>query len=597
MRKRTTLVMLSFLMFAGVGIYRMRRQIIARWFKLTPVHHRFYVKRGRRIAMPDGISLAADLYHPAANDSFPTILIRCPYGRNAAAGPTGLLMEFMARRFAERGYNVVMQDVRGRYDSPGDFDPFRHEAADGRSTLEWIESQPWCNGKIGMWGPSYLGYAQWAVAPDAPASLKALFPVISGSQMPMTGMRDRAHGADTQMRWIRNLETSRRGSMMRRWMMIGTLVQKQEDQALHRASQVFHANEMDAAVIGYPVEFYRNWMSHPDPSDEYWQAVDAGRRIEDVRAAVHLMGGWYDLFTRETLDDYARLQQAGRRPYLTVGPWRHIDQAGLIESFRHSLAWFEAYLKDDHRRLRAKPVRLFVMGAGEWREMDAWPPPARPLVMYLAAGWRLAPISEPTEPGDAPAGDLPVAEGSPAPVDSPVTLPYDPTDPPPAIGGNMLSAHAGQIDNRLLEARPDVLTFTGPALEQPLEVIGYGKVTLFVRPGAPELDLFCRICDVHPNGASYNICDGFLRLHADVGYRQSDGSLRVEVPLWPSAYRFKKDHSIRLLISGGAHPRWVRSTAGAADETSLAPSEMKIYLDTEHPSQVELPQVLIIDEE
>ncbi len=554
----------SLLALAGVGVYGVRRRLMGRWLKLRPARYAVSVRRGLRIPMPDGVALAADLYTPRANRLFPTILIRSPYGRNEAAGPAAWIVSFAARRFAERGYIVLAQDVRGRFDSPGEFDPFRHEAADGRATLAWIEAQPWFNGLVGMWGPSYLGYVQWAVAPQAPLYLKALAPAMSGMRLPMMGARDGAMGTDLQLRWIHTLDVMQRARSPFHWLHASRLTQAAKNRAMRRAARITNLCQADRAITGRTVPFFQDWLAHPQLDDPYWQAVDPSRQVDQMSAPAHLVGGWYDILLRETVEDYLALRRAGRTPYLTIGPWRHTDTAGLIESLRQSLVWFDAHLKGDRRWLRAKPVRVYVMGKDEWREFETWPPPARSQSFWLHPGQELHP--------------------EPPPVDSPPDqYTYDPRHPTPAVGGNLYGAHAGRVDNRRLEARADVLTYTTPPLEADLCHIGTAHLSLHARSDQESCDFFVRLCDVHPNGASFNICDGFLRLPPGGPERQPDGSLRVEMDLWPTAHCFQRGHRLRLLIASAAHPRWHRNSSQRRlldDDAALLPARQTVYLDS-----------------
>ncbi len=563
---------------------------------MRPARYHVDIQRCIAVPMPDGAALMADLYTPRSGRLFPTILIRTPYGRSGVVGIAGMVSSFAARRFAERGYNVLVQDVRGRFDSTlaagpeGEFHPFRHEAADGRATLEWIEAQPWFNGLIGMWGPSYLGYAQWAVAPNAPLSLKAITPSMSGSRLPFIGMRDRAMCFDLQLRWIHNLESMQRLSgpdgrarAHRAWLGLIRLSPAFQERAVQRAASTLPLGKADHTLAGRSVPFFQDWLAHPDLDDPYWQAVDPSREMHRITASAHLMSGWYDILLRETMDDYASLLKAGRRPYLTIGPWRHNDTAGILEGMRQSLAWFDAILKGDRRGLRSHPVRVYVMGLGEWRELDQWPPAALPLVYYLQPGQGLSLQA----PGDEAQSGSPDAW-------PPSCYTYDPADPTPALGGNLIGPHAGQVDNRRLEARPDVLTFTSPVLDKECLVVGKPRLTVYVYSNRDHTDFFARLCDVHPDGASYNITDGFIRLEPGRGVPQPDGSLRVEIDLQPTACCFLPGHQLRVQLSSGAHPRWARNH-GTGDPplqaVDLLPAEQTVFHDPAHPSQLFLPLV------
>ena len=572
MANRRTLGVLG-LGLLGLGLYQFRRQLFSRLLHLRPARYQVMASRNLQIQMPDGVVLYADHYAPHATRLFPTILIRTPYGRSRKDGVTGFLPDFVAQRFAERGYNVVVQDVRGRFDSGGEFIPFVNEASDGRATLDWLERQTWFNGVLGMWGQSYLGYVQWALADGGPLYLKALLPSVSGSAMPVSGFRDHALGMDTLFRWIMDLDALDHNSRFDRWRKLLRLAPGLQDRFLLRASHHLPLLEADRKLVGKPITFYRDWITHADPQDAYWRALDFSSLVAKTTAAVNLVGGWYDIFLRETLNDYLALRTSGHSPYLTIGPWGHLDADCLWESVRQGIVWFDAILKGDRRRLRNSPVSIYVMGADTWREMESWPPLALETSYYLQGQGGLSPAHP--------------AEGT-----SPHTYSYDPNDPTPSLGGALMSRQAGSYDNRRLEARPDVLTFTTEKLEQDLEVIGPLRLLLFATSNRPTFDIFARLCDVYPDGRSMNVTDGFLRLFPGMAAPQPDGVLQITIELSPTAYRFAKGHSFRLQVSSGAFPRFDRNP-GTIEPFGLAvqlqPSEQTIYHDPQHPSVLILP--------
>jgi putative CocE/NonD family hydrolase len=214
------------------------------------------------------------------------------------------------------------------------------------------------------------------------------------------------------------------------------------------------------------------------------------------------------------------------------------------------------------------------MGAEAWRDLPAWPPPARLQSLYLAANACLA--------------------GQPSAADAPDDYIYDPADPTPSFGGPLMSPHAGRRDNLRLEARPDVLVFTSEALEVDLTVMGTAAITLYVRSSLDNTDFFVRLCDVQRDGCSLNITDGFLRLSPGVGAIQDQGILRLEISLWPTAYQFKAGHRLRLQVSSGAHPRISRNTGEAlplAQASRLLPAHQTVFHDTERPSAIIIPVV------
>lgn len=558
----------------GLGVYARRRDLLARALGLPPSRFDVDVRQNLRVPMRDGITLAADHFFPRAAGIFPTILIRTPYGRRRGGG---LLHIFVAQRFAERGYHVITQDTRGRFDSEGEFIPFVHEHDDGLDTLDWIGQQPWFDGRLGMWGPSYEGYVQWAVAADAPDHLRVLNPSITGSQLnPFTGS---AFGLDTMVRWLLNLA---QGEEPFSAVLMRLLDQRAVNRTLARAFRHMPLRETDQIALGRPVPFYREWLEHPHMDDPFWQDLYHGTRMESVRAAVHLVGGWYDILLHPLLRDYAALRAAGHRPYLTIGPWKHLDIACAGEALRSGIVWSEAQLKGNLRYLRNKPVRLYVMTAsegrgiaGDWREFDSFPPPATETRFYLQPDRRLA-------------REL-------APADSaPDTYCYDPVDPTPAVGGPLFSLEGGAVNNRALETRSDVLAYTTAPFEREHVVIGPVGLELHVRSSLGYTDFFGRVCDVYPDGRSINICDGIIRLTPADGEMQVDGSRRIQVDLWATAYRFQPGHALRLLVASGAHPRWARNPGTGeplATASDLLASNQTVYHDAAHPSALVVPIV------
>jgi hypothetical protein len=248
----------------------------------------------------------------------------------------------------------------------------------------------------------------------------------------------------------------------------------------------------------------------------------------------------------------------------------------MLTGLRAGVTWFDAHLRGDSGRLRPEPVRLYVMGAEEWRTFDAYPPPARERRYYLQAGARLSPDPPPT--------------GSPADH-----YRYDPADPTPTVGGALLAMQgAGPQDNRSLEARPDVLCYTTPPLDRAIEVIGPVRLELYVHSSLAHTDFAGRLCDVAPDGRSTNLCDGLVRVKPGRGDAQPDGSLRLEIDLWATAHRFQRGHRLRLQVSSGSHPRWSRNLGTGEPLTTgvrMAVAEQTIYHDEAHPSALVLPVV------
>jgi len=563
--KRTAIALLISGLTAA-GLYRYRRRLVSRLLRLPPALHDVAVERGLSVPMPDGVELVADRHFPRAPGRFPTVLVRTPYGRK---NPQTV---FGCRRLAERGYNVVVQDVRGRFDSQREFGFLKGEEADGRATMDWVSGQPWFDGSLGLWGESYLGYAQWAAAPEAPDYLKALMPEITASHFYPALYPDGAFNMDVSLPvtlLIEGQDDDAGASFSRDFLLLWIQLK------LRRGFMRLPVGEADMHVSGRPNALYRDLLAHPRARDAYWRDRDQSHRVRKVEAPAHLFGGWYDIFLRELLDDYAALVAAGKTPYLTVGPYPHGSFGGLKEGLRETFAWFDLHLKGEAHKARTKPVRLYVMGADEWRELDAWPPPAEETRFHLHPDGQLSPESP---PADAP----------------PDRYRYDPADPTPAVGGALFgfSGKRGAVDNRELEARPDVLVYTTPPLREDVEVIGPVRLELYAGSNLAHTDFFGRLCDVRPDGESINVCDGLFRLEPGKIEPQPDGSSRVEIDMWATAYRFRRGHRLRLQVSSGAHPRWNRNLGTeepTPTATTMLAAEQTVYHDREHPSAVVLP--------
>jgi putative CocE/NonD family hydrolase len=584
MRKRT-LILIGLAAGAGAAvlIYRNWRHIVRHSLKLSPATHAIGIERNIPIEVEHGLTLAADHYYPKAEGRFPTILIRSPYGRELRGGPIGLVYGFLLRRLAERGYHVIAQDTRGRYESEGEFDPFVYEVWDGRTTLDWIKRQPWLDGTlgVGMTGPSYLGYTQYAAAlePARVPHLKAIMPIMTSSQFYTVIHPDGSFALDTVLHWLQITFLAGRPDRKRRF-----ISPQEEDRRLARLFDHTPVQDIDELLLGERVDFYHEALTATDRNALRWRTVDLSDRLGNIEAAAHLMTGWHDFMLRELLADYQRLVNAGRNPYLTIGPWYHADVRYLEYAIRLSLEWFDAQLKGQRDRLRAKPVRLFLMGANEWRDFDAWPPKALRIRYYLREQRHLS--IEPPQNGETPD-----------------RYHYDPADPTPNLGGPLINLPKGAVrDNRELEARSDVLVYTTPPLDRDLDVIGPIRLELFARSTLAHTDFFGRLCDVQPNGKSLNVCDGLIRVKPEgpVEHPEHNGrakrcgadTLHLEIDLWATAHRFKRGHCLRLIVSSGAHPRWLRNYGtgeAIGTATEMRAADQTVFHDRDHSSALILP--------
>ena len=289
------------------------------------------VERDLAAKMPDGAVLLADRWFPTQDSGGqPTVLIRTPYGRRTM-GPLG-------RLYAERGYQTVIQSCRGTFGSEGDFEPVRHEQADGHATLEWVAAQPWFDGRLVMWGASYLGMTQWAIAQDAPDFVKALCLQVTASNF-----RDsivypgNSFALETSLAWIHQIAHQELG-----WKAV-LRAQLRSDKLVRAAADVLPLDRCDSAVVGQPAAAYQDWLRHSAPGDPWWDPVDFGRRLDRVPPS-SLIGGWYDPFLLAQLADYEALRAAGRITRLTVGPWTHSSPGLFAESVRDGPRFYEQQL-------------------------------------------------------------------------------------------------------------------------------------------------------------------------------------------------------------------------------------------------------------
>ncbi len=524
--------------------------------------HHVIVERDLRVPMDDGVVLLTDRWVAAsgATGPQPTVLMRTPYGRIGTH----------ARLLAERGLQVVVQSVRGTFGSGGDFNAF-DERADGLATLRWIAEQPWHRGQIGMTGGSYLGLVQWALAPDAGPILGAMATSVSASQFYGQAHAGGSFSLQSMASWLVLV-----AEQERRFAAVRVL------RDLHRLPALLDQvpiGDLDVRASGSKLAWYRDGLEHRARDDAYWMARDFSASVASVEAPVQLVGGWHDIFLPWMIEDFSALRRAGRAPQLIIGPWAHASIGLKRAELREGLAWLRAHLLGDDRLLRPSPVGVYLTGDEPgWLELPDWPPPdARAIRWYLTPGGRLAD----TAPGLEESGAA-------------SRYRYDPADPTPAVGGPVLLTREPVVDNRALEVRADVLTFTSDPLPRPLTVLGPVSAEVFARSSLEHHDVFVRLCDVDAADISWNVCDALVRVAPGGFPRDEDGVSHVTVDLWPTAHRFAAGHRLRVLISSGAHPRYARNPGTGeplVSATKLLASDHEVFHDARHPSVVVLSVV------
>ncbi|WP_233358779.1 CocE/NonD family hydrolase [Thermomonospora amylolytica] len=540
------------------GMALMRR-LGATALRLPHGPHRVVVRRDLPVPTHDGVALLADHYVPAGLERPPAVLVRSPYGRR---GPYGLMCGYA---FATHGFQTVVQSVRGGFGSGGVFEPL-DEREDGLATVAWLKSRPWFGGSFAMHGPSYLGYVQWAVAADAGPELKALSMQVTASQFRDAIHLGGAFALESTLTWV---DLTARMKSPLSGLAAGVISPRRARRAALSGRPLA---ELDALSTGAPVRFFQDLLAN-GPDTPFWSKRDFSHTVGRVAAPVNMTGGWYDVFLPWQLEDYAALRAAGHRPHLTIGPWWHSEPRLSRDSIRESLKWFRAHLLGDTSELREEPVRLHVTGAGEWRDYPDWPVPG-----VRGQRWNLQP-----EGGLSP---------SAPPHGEPDVYRYDPTHPTPCISGPALLGDCAPADQRRLERRRDVLTFTSPVLPDGMEIIGPVRAEIFLRSDRAHTDVVVRLCDVAPDGASLNVCEGMRRLRPGAAEPDGEGVRRVAVDLWPAGHRFRPGHRLRVHVCSGAYPRVARNPGTGEPlgaETAWLAARQEIFHAPDRPSAIILP--------
>ena len=566
----------------------------------------FRVRLDVKVPMRDGVLLSTDVYLPNAPGPFPTLLIRTIYDNQwdrylAWAVP-----------FIERGYAVAMQDCRGRHDSDGAWEPYIHETEDGYDTHEWLGAQPWCDGTIGMFGVSYLGFTQTLPATLRSRYLRALVPIAGQQDNFGHFYVDGALQLHIALNFI---------NMAGRTMQRGSRSLLNSD-ALYRRLPLVSALD---DIVDLP--FYRQVIEH-STFDEFWRSYSLRDRYGEVETPAYFITGWYDNLVHEGFKLYrgwtqhARSAAARTQTKLLVGPWSH-QNIGSAEPFgtigfggraamditAEHLRWYDRRMKGVENGIDDEPpIRLFVMGANVWRHEHEWPLARTQYTRHylhsrggansLAGNGDVPDAHNQMGIGGArlaPSGTLTTTPPGDEPTDEYV---YDPADPVPTVGGPILFLDdSGPWDRRTVELRDDVLVYTSAPLAAPVEVTGPVTLTLYAASSAPDTDFTGTLVDVHPDGKAIILCEGLRRAR----YRESleqptlirPGQVYCyEIDLWDTSNVFKVGHCIRLEVSSSNFPRFDRNPNTGHQpgmDAELVPATQTIYHDAAHPSHLTLP--------
>ena len=538
------------------------------------------------VPMRDGVRLRADLLRPSSEGRFPTLVYRTPYGKHAA-----LKESTTFTRAVERGYAVVVQDVRGRYASDGEFRPYENEGRDGYDTIEWAARQPWSNGRVGTFGLSYPGAVQWLAAVESPPHLEAMVPAMTFS----TPQNFFYSGGIWDLSWFEWI-----------WRNIAPDVRRKKSRDAAKQNGAESWSTLRQKVLGtVPLDrvdelrdvapYYYEWLHHP-PEDPFWDFAELRNKYGRTRAAVLNLSGWHDdnYGPEGAATNYAGLvrSRSGNtsRAALVIGPWVHgvdatartrfgdldFGRAAAIDYDDVVIGWMDRHLRSGGAGSpAADPVRYFVMGENRWREPKTWPPPGHEAAYYLSSSG--------------------LTETPPSRQDAPSSFVSDPADP--VI--NPYSS-AGAHDYRALADRRDVLTFDSAPMTSDIEVTGSIRARVYVSCDCRDTDLWVRILDVSPDGAAYNLMspgsDAIRASYRDLAKGRQllvpDRVYELSLKNLVTSNLFRRGHRVRIQLSPSFFPNFSRNLHTGELETvssRMQRATIRVYHDREHPSRVSLP--------
>ncbi len=557
------------------------------------------VDRDVAVPMRDAVVLRADVFRPAGGGRFPTLVYRTPYDRKLA--PSNYTTVSAA---VDRGYAVVVQDVRGRYGSAGEFEPYRNEGKDGYDSIEWAAAQPWSNGKVGTFGLSYPGAVQWLAAVEAPPHLEAMVPAMTFS----TARNFIYSGGVFDLSWPAWIYENISADVRSRKGLVGPRTNTRADAAwaLLRADVERRLPLSDLPEFRDIAPYLFDWMRRP-PGDPAWDWMEIRGKYDRVKASVLNLSGWYDgaYGTEGAATNHNGLVAARRgqpaRSHLLIGPWIHgsatmnaregqvkagdraFAATAAIDYDEVILRFMDHYLRGiDNGVDREPPVRAFVMGEDVWRDEAAWPPPAaRPHTLYLGAA--------------VESGAARLSPSSPVEQRSASRFVSDPLDP--VI--DPLALAPGAHDYRDLPKRKDVLVFETEPLAEGLRVLGPIKAEVYLSTDARDTDLWLKLFDVAPDGTAWNLMSpGLDVLRASYRHGGPRRELLEPGQVYPLVFeemltgsQLAKGHRLRLVVSSTFFPHYSRNLHTGALETeekTARKAEIRIHHERAHPSSLTL---------
>ena len=562
------------------------------------------IERHREVVMRDGVKLYADIYLPDAPGKYPTIVVRTPYGLQRDG------MHQAVVKYAQHGYAVVVQDVRGRYESEGKWEPFMDEANDGFDTIEWAAVQSFSNGKVATQGGSYLGHNQWQAASQNPPHLVAIFPVLASTNIYANWI---TMGGAFRLSFNYGWGVVRMPNRIMLPQYWHTEAYMPEELKYDNILMHLPLKDGDLQSAGYATQHYRDWITH-ESYDQYWKAISDEERFDKIKVPAHTFGGWFDIFLMGTINGYTGMKNKGGTPEaragarMIIGPWGHgssqsygdvdFTPAAQVDQFEIELRFYDYYLKGIKNGLDTEPpVRLFYMGVNKWRSENDWPIPGTQYQqLYIS--------SETTANSVRGDGKITLTKPVKSGTD---TYRYDPDNPIKTVGGNNCCGTptlAGPKDQRPIEQKQDVLVYTSEFLDSALTIAGPVKMKLFAATDGPDTDWMIKLVDVYPNGFAMPVSEGIIRAR----FREGLDKMKLlkpgevydyDIELTGTANVFLPGHRIRIDITSSNFPQFDRNPntgAPLGSNATVRVAQQTIWHGPKNLSYIVLPVVKNIAE-
>lgn len=534
------------------GLRRNRFYIYAWYIGFPLPKYQVAIEKNLMIPMKDGVKLATDVYRPKSPGKYPVIISRTPYNKNGNIHPYRQLAEL----FSSQGYVFIIQDIRGKHGSEGEFEPFIHESLDGFNTIEWAGEAEWSNGHVALYGFSYLGSCAWMAVNNKSRYLKTIIPMFTTQDSYSIWIDQGVPYLKGPLYWFARFHAKKDLQ----------ITNKKIGEIIHQLP-VF---ELDVMTADHKIHPYRDYLSHLIP-DHFWQKRSV-QNLDEIDVPVFIVGGWYDPFLQGGIEDFQLLSDGpagskNRKSYLMIGPWPHNPtekfkdvnygtKANFNNHLVSTLKWCDIWLKEKEP-LHPKTGRVdyFIMGKNEWRESTHWPPPNIKYEKYYLTKKGCKGKAETAQ--DGPFG----LSKTPSEHVAKTNYVYDPINPVPFRGSYLLHRDSwiGPVEQTEITRRNDVLTYMTDPLDEELIIAGPVKLVIFVSSTAVDTDFSAKICDVRSNGKSYNLQAGVMRMR----YRDSltkqkimvPGNIyRIEISLRSVANAFLKNHRIQLQVASTDFP-------------------------------------------